>query len=292
MKIRLLKDYPAALLLLIALAFFLGSNHVRAADVGAILAEEYLKKNALTDIDTQMTLDQAAKVQEEFVNIISREYGAPVGYKAGLTNPNVQKVFGVSQPVRGTLLEKMLIKSGATVPAGFGAISFAEGDLVVRVGDEAVNQVKSAEETLKYLDAVIPFIELPDMAFDKTVKPTAAAIVAINVGTRHGVMGDPIPLAATPEWRDRLKNFTLQAFDEKGALLGEAKGTALLGDPLSVVLWLKDSLAAEGKKLKKGDLLSLGSLTKPIPAKPGTGVKVRYIGLDPKGPVEISVSFK
>ncbi|MBA4418458.1 MAG: hydratase [Syntrophus sp. (in: bacteria)] len=270
----------------------LGLNSINAADTGAQLAEQFLKKTPLTSFDAAMTLSGASKVQEEFISVISKEFGEPVGYKAGLTNPNVQKVFGVSQPVRGALLKKMILKSGADIPADFGAISVSEGDLIVRVGDEAINQAKTPEETLKWLDAVIPFIELPDMVFDKTMKPTAPAIVAINVGARYGVMGEPIALGATEEWRDRLKNFTLQLFDEKGTVIAEGKGTALLGDPLNVVLWLKESLAGEGKRLKKGDLLSLGSITRPMPAKPGTVLRAKYTGLDPRGPVEISVNFK
>jgi len=272
-------------------AFALGFTNIQAADFATQLAEQFLKKIPVTEVDANMTMEQAVKVQEEFVSILTKEFGKPVGYKAGLTNPNVQKVFGVSQPVRGTLLKKMMLKSGTTIPANFGSISMSEGDLIVRVKDDAINQAKTPEETLKHLDAVIPFIELPDLVCDKSVKFNGPILVAINVGARYGVMGKPIPLKARPEWIERLKNFTLQVFDEKGALVAEGKGTALLGDPLNVVLWIKDSLAAEGKKLKKGDLLSLGSLTKMMPSKPGATVKAVYTGLDPKGPVEISVTF-
>jgi 2-keto-4-pentenoate hydratase len=91
---------------------------------------------------------------------------------------------------------------------------------------------------------------------------------------------------------NRLKNFTLQVYDEKNVMITEGKGSALLGDPLNVVLWIRDSLAKEGKRLKKGDILSLGTIGKMIPVKPGSIVKARYIDLDPKGPVEISVTFK
>jgi 2-keto-4-pentenoate hydratase len=220
-----------------------------------------------------------------------KEFGEPVGYKAGLTNPNVQKVFGVNQPVRGTLLKKMLLESGAVIPAKFGSVSMSEGDLIVRVKDDGINQAKTPEETLKYLDAVIPFIELPDLVCDKSVKFNGAILVAINVGARYGVMGKPIPLEATPQWVERLKSFTLQIMDEKGTLVDEGKGTALLGDPLNAVLWIKNSLAADGKKLKKGDLLSLGSLTKMLPPRPGMTIRAKYIELDPNGPVEITVSF-
>jgi len=277
---------------ILAMIFIPAFSHVQAADFASQLAEQFLKKTPVSEIDTSMTMEQAAKIQERFVALISKEFGEPVGYKAGLTNPQAQKVFGVNQPVRGTLLKKMMLQNGAVVPANFGTVPMSEGDLLVRVKDDGINQAKTPEETLKHLDAVIPFIELPDMVCARSVKFNGPVLVAINVGSRYGVVGDPIPLEATPEWMARLKNFTLQVFDEKGALVSEGKGTALLGDPLSAALWIKDSVVAEGKRLKKGDLLSLGSITKMIPAKSGVTLKARYTGLDPKGPVEVSVTFK
>jgi len=292
-----MKDFVAmksvlSITVMLAMIFIPAFSLVQAADFASQLAEQYLKKTPVSEIDTNMTMEQAAKIQERFVALISKEFGEPVGYKAGLTNPQVQKVFGVNQPVRGTLLTKMMLQNGAVVPANFGTVPMSEGDLLVRVKDDGINQAKTPEETLKHLDAVIPFIELPDMVCARNVKFNGPVLVAINVGARYGVLGDPIPLEATPEWMARLKNFTLQVFDEKGALVSEGKGTALLGDPLSAALWIKDSVVAEGKRLKKGDLLSLGSITKMIPAKSGVTLKARYTGLDPKGPVEVTVSFK
>ncbi len=55
---------------------------------------------------------------------------------------------------------------------------------------------------------------------------------------------------------------------------------------------MRESLAAEGKTLKKGDILSLGSVTKMIPPKSGSTIKGRFVGLNPEGPVEIWVTFK
>ena len=65
-----------------------------------------------------------------------------------------------------------------------------------------------------------------------------------------------------------------------------------MDDPLNVVLWIKNSLNAEGKRLKKGDLLSLGTITKLMPARPDTTIRAIYTGLDLSGPVEVSVKFK
>lgn len=291
MRRKPLNTTPVALILSFSLVIASIPLYVQGG-TGAQLAEQFLAKQPISKVDPAMTMEQAGRVQEEFVDAIGKEFGEPIGYKAGLTNPFVQKALGVTQPVRGTMLKKMVLPNGSSLSAAFGAVSSMEGDLVVRVSDEAINGAQTPEEALKSLDAVIPFTELPDMVFAKGVKLTGPAVVSINVGARYGVLGNPIPLTTTPEWMSRLKSFTVQVLNEKGEVLGDGKGTMLLGDPLNAVLWIKNSLAAEGKKLKKGDLLSLGSLTRPIPPKPGITVRSVYTGLDPKGPVEVSVSFK
>ena len=130
------------------------------------------------------------------------------------------------------------------------------------------------------------------MPYAKEVKLNGPAIAAVNVDARFGVMGSPIPVNGSQQWMDRLKNFKLQIFDEKGTVLSEGQGTNLLGDPLNVVIWIRDSLKAEGKELNKGDLLSLGSITKASPTAPNTTLRAHYIDLDPKGPVDITVKFK
>jgi 2-keto-4-pentenoate hydratase len=232
------------------------------------------------------------KIQAEFNKAITPVFGKVVGYKAGLTNPNVQKVFGVTAPVRGTLMEKMILKSGTTIEANFGARPLYEGDLILRVGSDAINGANTPMEALQSIDAAIPFIELPDLVYAKDVKINGPMLAAVNVAARYGIVGEPIPVQATPDWMERLKNFKCQIYDEKGIMLIEAPGSSLLEHPINVVLWIRDSLKAEGIALKKGDLLSLGTITKLTPTAPNTVITARYMGLDPKGPVDISVIFK
>ena len=274
------------------LTFALGVFPAPAADDGTKLAEQFLKKIPLTSYDQAMTMEQAMKIQAQFIKGLKPTFGEVVGYKAGLTNPNAQKAFGVPHPLRGTLLKNMLLKSGAVIEANYGSRPFSEGDLILRVGSAGINKAKTQQECLKCIDAVIPFIELPDMPYASEVKLNGPALAAVNVAARFGVTGPPIPVKASEEWMNRLKNFKLQVLDEKGTVLSEGQGNSLLGDPLNVVLWIRDSLKAEGKKLNKGDLLSLGSITKGIPTAPSTSLRAHYIDLDPKGPVDITVKFK
>ncbi len=286
-RVCLLRASLLSLLLVLALG-----HQALAAGEGAKLADYYLKKQPAPALEPVPTLDRAMKIQAEYVAAIMPSFGRVVGYKAGLTNPSVQKVFGVSAPVRGTLLEKMILRSGSSIEANFGARPLYEGDLILRVGSEAVNAAKTPMEALAGIDAAIPFIELPDLVYAKDVKINGTLLAAVNVAARYGIVGEPIPVQATPEWMERLKTFKCQIYDGTGAMLIEAPGSSLLDHPINVVLWIRDSLRADGIALKKGDLLSLGTITKLTPTAPNTVVKARYVGLDPKGPVEISVIFK
>ncbi|MDY7021202.1 MAG: hypothetical protein SWJ54_07555, partial [Cyanobacteriota bacterium] len=198
----------------------------------------YLKGEPVAGLSTDLTLEQALSVQKEFVQLLTSHLGPVVGYKAGLTNPIAQQRLNVSQPVRGVLLKQMLLDNGAVVPANFGARPQFEADLMVRVGDESINEAKTPQEVLDALDAVIPFLELPDLVFLPDFKPNAAAIVAINVGARLGVLGTPIPLAATPEWEQRLGKVQVSLLNEDGEEIAKGDSTALLGHPLKAVIWL------------------------------------------------------
>lgn len=261
-------------------------------DTASELARRFLAETAAPDLAQTISVDEAMKIQAQYVSIISTKYGPVIGYKAGLTNEEVQKKFGVSHPLRGTLLKNMLRKSGTVMRADFGPRPLSEGDLLLRIKDEGINKAKTPLQALNHISEAIPFIELPDLLFENGVTINGPKLSAINVAARYGIFGNPIQISPTNEWFERLETFTLQILDEKGDVLVEGTGSSLLGHPLNVVLWIRDSLNAEGIQLKKGDLLSLGTITKLMPTQPNTTVRAKYIGLDPKGPVEISVNFK
>jgi 2-keto-4-pentenoate hydratase len=259
---------------------------------GSELAESYLQKTPARAIAPNLTLEEAKEIQQQFLGEIREELGPVVGYKAGLTSETAQQQFNVSQPLLGTLFQQMLLPNGQIISPQFGSRPMSEGDLMVRVGSEEINNAKTPQEALASLDAVIPFIELPDLVYSPDVKLNGPAILAINVGARYGVVGEPILLSPTEEWEGRLKNLTLEILDADGKVLATGKGSNLLGNPLNVVLWIRDSLRAEGKQLRKGDLLSLGTITPLMPVKPNTSIRARYTGLKADETVEIFVVFE
>ncbi|WP_421020628.1 hypothetical protein, partial [Klebsiella pneumoniae] len=78
----------------------------------------------------------AACARDRVVEALKPGLGGAVGYKAGLTAKPVQERFGASGPVAGVLLEGMILKDGADVPAAFGARGVWEADMLLVVRDE------------------------------------------------------------------------------------------------------------------------------------------------------------
>ena len=212
-----------------------------------------------------------------------------VGYKAGLTSRALQERFGVAVPVRGVLLEKMLLADGASVPFEFGARPVFEAGLMVIVKDAGIHRAKTHLEALRSLSMIVPFIELPDLLVAEGEKLSAPLIVSLNVGARLGVVGKGIPVQATPELAAALASMRVVVTD-RGRELASAPGAAVLEHPLNAVLWLAQDLEQARIRLKPGDVLSLGSFSQPVPARPGMDITVRYMGLP--GDPAVSVRFK
>jgi 2-keto-4-pentenoate hydratase len=241
--------------------------------------------------------DEAGACSRGKLTALMEKSGAKlVGYKAGLTNPAVQKRFNTDRPVWGKLYENMLLKDGATVDAAFGARALFEADMLVRVSSEAINSAKTPMDVLNAIDQIIPFIELPDLVVQAPPRLNGAAISAINVGARLGVLGEPIapPAMRAEKYQmlDALRDMQVTMTDGAGANLGGGKGSDILEHPLNAVVWLAQALAKDnvGQSMKVGQLISLGSFSPLVPPKAGMTVTVTYAGLP--GAKSVKVSFK
>jgi len=259
----------------------------------AEMASQYMAKAPAANPEGLNEADGAC-TRAKFNAQLEKRLGAVIGYKAGLTNPAVQKRFGYDKPVWGKLYQGMVLANGATVDAAFGARPLFEADMLVRVKSASINQAKTPMDVLEAIDQVIPFIELPDLVVVAPPKLNGPAISAINVGARLGVAGKPIPVPVMMAERyamlDALRDMNVVLADGAGAELGKGKGSDILEHPLNAVVWLAEALAKEGLAMKPGELISLGSFSPLLPPKPGLKATVSYHGLPGAEPV--SVTFK
>jgi 2-keto-4-pentenoate hydratase len=235
-----------------------------------------------------LALADAECFRQRLVAHLAQPWGDVVGWKVGLTNPAAQQRFGVGHPLKGEIFHATLrARSGAELPARFGAASAVEADLLVRIRDEGINAAgEDHVAILRHLDQVIPFIELPDLVFAPGVPFDAAQLIGINVGARLGVVGEPIAAEANAAFAARLGTMGV-TLAQDGAERARAPGTVLLGHPLNVLPWLTRELAREGRRLRAGDIVSLGGFSPALPTAPGLW-SVRYEGLAAQ-PLDVTV---
>jgi 2-keto-4-pentenoate hydratase len=255
----------------------------------AAFADAYLAKKPVEAFGTGLDAADAACARNKLVADLEKTLGPVVGYKAGLTNKAVQERFGATAPVLGVLLQDMILGAGAQISPNFGIKPVYEADMVLVVADEGINAAGTPEEALEHIAGVRPFIELPDLMLADPKQLSASVLAASNVGARLGVLGEMAPLDTSPAGVAALANAEVVLTDGTGAVLAQAPGSAVLGNPLNAVIWVAQQLAAEGKALKAGDLVSVGSFSPLTPPKAGETITVTYKGL--QGEPSVSVVF-
>ena len=270
---------------------FAGSAIAACPDDAAIDAymADFAKRRPSKGFGNDITIDDAECAKKKLGKKLPKALGDPIGYKAAFTNPALQQRFGVSGPKWGYMYNRNMVDIVALVPSNFGAFPLYEADMIVEVKDPGLADAKTPLEALKYLEAVVPFIELPDLMLEG--KFSGNNFIATNVGFRGGVLGMELPVQQTQAFADALASMTVVMIDEadNNKELGRGKGSALLGHPLEAAIWLAKELKKDGVTLKQGDLLSLGGFFPPQPVKPGMKVKMQYLGL-PEDP-SVSVEF-
>lgn len=257
----------------------------------AAVAAAIVARQPITAAAAEMSMEDGLCGRDKVVRYLAQTYGETIGYKAGLTNPAVQKRFNYNAPLRGTLFRSMLVDDGAEVPAAFGARPVFEADLVVEVGNPVgLARATTPGEALRHIKSVRPFIELPDLMVDDPSKLGGPMLAMINVGARLGVLGKPVAAKHDKALAEALALMTVSLTDGAGTVIDSGKGSATLGNPLNAAIWLAQDLARAGTPLKRGDLLSLGSFSKLRPPQPGLVVTARYEGLP--GNPQVVVKFK
>lgn len=253
----------------------------------AAYVDDFLSKTPTKALGADGSHDDALCTRDKVVAALSQHMGPVVGYKAGLTSPPAQERFGVTEPVAGVLYRDMFVQDGDTVAQPHGAIPMFEADLILVIGDVAVNDATTPEEAMAHISAVRPFIELPDLTYAQGEPINGVTLTANGVAPRMGVLGAEIAVDDPAAMLEALAAMQVTVTAADGSVLAEAPGASVLGNPVNSVLWLH----SKGFEFKPGDMISVGSIGPLLPpAKAGGKATVTYAGLP--GNPEVSVVFE
>jgi 2-keto-4-pentenoate hydratase len=200
----------------------------------------------------RLSLDDAYAVQREVARLRVAD-GEPVaGYKVGATGPGTRGQFGMDGPICGFLYRTELYRSGAKLSHASYANLAIEGELAVRLGEDAE------------ISRVFPVIELHNYVF-RSETPNLQELVANN-GLHAGVV---LPATDGAEWRgDEPLAGTLRV-KINGRTAEEGSMSGVPGGPAGSVEWLRRHLAAYGLALRPRQLILTGTPLSLIPVRPG-----------------------
>jgi 2-keto-4-pentenoate hydratase len=222
------------------------------------MADDFVNRRPIKGFAHEMSLSEAYRWQDQFVEIISPSLGGVIGYKTGGHDSSAGFSIFPEEGVRGVMQEGMLLPDGSAVRLDQTRRGFLEADFAFRVGDASINTAQTDLDILAGLDAIIPFAEIPDPYYEPDTRTTNGTIVA-NMASRYSFTGEPVAIEATEDWLQRINNMTFAVIDENGTVVEEGYMSGWY-EPITVVRWLRDHLLASGHELEPGQLLSLGNI--------------------------------
>jgi 2-keto-4-pentenoate hydratase len=197
-----------------------------------------------------------------------------VGYKIGFTSDAVREDLGVDEPAFGYVLDGMVSTGRATttIDSKTFIAPRIEPEIAVVLGDfEDPLDERDAEAAI---EAVVPAIEVVDSRIRdwEFTPPEAVAdnalAAALLTGERHPWSADDIDLAG--------EGVTVA---KDGTTVATGTGKAVLGDPIRALIWLAEELATREETLEPGQIVSTGSITRPVPVEPGEEITVEFDSL-------------
>lgn len=204
-----------------------------------------------------LSLDDAYTVQREVASLRGADGEEVAGYKVGATGTGTREQFGMDGPIRGFLYQTELHRSGAELSHASYANLAIEGELAVRLGEEAE------------ISHVFPVIELHNYVFRSKI-PNLQELVANN-GLHAGVV---LPDMDSVEWRgEGLLDGTLRV-EINGRVVEEGPMSGVPGGPAGSVEWLRRHLREYGLALRPRQLVLTGTPLGLIPVQPGDSVRV------------------
>lgn len=224
---------------------------------------------------------QALAIQEAMAGAM----GVPVaGWKVGLTSARAQEICGVDSPKAGPVFSGSLWENGAEIGLAEQDVGVIEAEIGFRMKADLLpgDGPFTRDSVQGAVGEVMPVFELVNKRLPGGLLEKAEWMISDGVFNRGVVLGAPVAFDPAMD----LAGETVEVRRD-GALVTQGEGLSEVGDPLDVLVWLANDLAARGKHLKAGDVIASGLMCDVVQAIPGARVEADFSTL---GKVTLSVA--
>ncbi|HET7875734.1 MAG TPA: fumarylacetoacetate hydrolase family protein [Methylomirabilota bacterium] len=226
----------------------------------------------LTDDAPDLTVEQAYQLQGEVQQALLARAERVVGWKVGFTSAALQQSYGVTEPVFGFMLASGVYSSGDAVPVSRFVALGLEVEVAFLLKIDLAGPGVTAASALLAVEGAMPSFELID--FRISGKPRGADVIADGVLTNAIVLGRPLtPLAGL--------DLALEGvvFEHNGQIVGTHTAAEVMGSPLNSLAWLANAMGRMGRKLRAGDVVLTGSISKVLRPAKGDAVRAFFTRL-------------
>jgi len=220
-----------------------------------------------------LDLGQAYAVQDRVVAAL----GGTGGWKVGAPGPE-------AEPVAAPIPAPWIAASPLEVPAARFLQPGVEAELAFRFARAlpARGAAYTPEEVLDAVEALLPAIEITDSRLGAWAGDLPLWKLADNQSNGSLVHGP-----ALREWRTlELARFPVELWIDGHCVVAGRDSANPGGDPLRLLTWLANHLAAARGGLAAGAVVTTGSFTGLVPVRAGQRVQARYPGIG-----EVAVDF-
>ncbi|WP_209121387.1 2-keto-4-pentenoate hydratase [Alkalihalobacillus sp. BA299] len=237
----------------------------------------------LTETFPEITVDEAYDIQLQQIEEKVKRGAIIVGKKIGLTSKVMQKMFNVSEPDYGHLLDDMVYVEGDTVRLDELLQPKLEFEIAFVLKKDLKGPDVTFLDVVEATDYIVPAFEVIDSRI-KDWKIQFEDTVADNGSSSKMIIGGK---------PTRLEDVDLQHIGmvvyKNGEYLDSAAGAAVMGNPIRAVAWLANALAKYDISLKAGEIVLSGALSAAVPIEDGDTFTAEFAHI---GSVSASFEYK
>jgi 2-oxopent-4-enoate/cis-2-oxohex-4-enoate hydratase len=210
-----------------------------------------------------LSLEDAYRIQEDFIRRRVEAGERIVGKKIGVTSKAVQTMLGVYQPDFGQLTSSMVFEEGQVIDLDGLIQPKAEAELAFVLKEDLKGPGITPLDVIRATDYVVPCFEIIDSRI-RDWKISIIDTVADNASCGVYVLGQ-----ARGHLRDLDVSVAGMVLEKNGAVHSTSAGAAVQGSPINAVVWLANTLGSLGIPFKAGEVILSGSQSPLVPVADG-----------------------
>ena len=257
------------------------SDEQRNQQTARLLLEQHRTRqpfDALPDALAPRGVEDAYAIQEAFRALRADRLGPVAGYKVALTSTVMQEMLKFFSPFAGPIHANLIHHSPAVLKYDDYGRPGIECELAAYLGKDlpADGAPYTREHIANAVEALMPAFELVDdrNADYKKISSLILTLIADNAWNGGIVLGKPVH-----DWRSLDLAAIRGVLTMNGATAGEGHGRDVLGHPFEALTWLTNTVAAQGRSMKKGMVVMTGTMIATKFVKPGDVLSFAVDGL-------------